>query len=338
METVYRKMDLDTVFPIQSVTNGLIVSKRGDVTISWELELPVAFSMTEGGYDDILTAFHSAIRILPPWTMVHRQDWFLYDRFMPCYDGRFLHDAYESHFAGRRFLTHRQFLFLTMAAKAVILPTGLRIESCHPVTPGLFPVDFILSTQFNGGGSGFGFRPALFFGNRHCVGSTLFDSYGSRFAFASTFPLIGCYCIGSSLFNSHSTGMALSSTLFHANGSRLALCSSFSTGHVQSIFTPGSDCFCSSIRTTMRSGFRSGVRTAMRSSTRTTVTTCLVPVIVLNGVIIVLGGGIQSVPDIDLFGAPHAYQIFKYNGVGIEDFQFRSLSQKVLHQSWFVQC
>ena len=118
METVYRKMDLDTVFPIQSVKDGLIVSKRGDVTIGWELELPVAFSLTEGGYDDILTAFLSAIRILPPWTMVHRQDWFLYDRFVPCYDGRFLHDAYESHFAGRRFLTHRQFLFLTMAAKA----------------------------------------------------------------------------------------------------------------------------------------------------------------------------------------------------------------------------
>ncbi|MBR5054117.1 MAG: DUF3875 domain-containing protein, partial [Bacteroidales bacterium] len=118
METVYRKMDLDTVFPIQSVKDGLIVSKRGDVTIGWELELPVAFSLTEGGYDDILTAFHSATRILPPWTMVHRQDLFLYDRFVPCYDGRFLHDAYESHFAGRRFLTHRQFLFLTMAAKA----------------------------------------------------------------------------------------------------------------------------------------------------------------------------------------------------------------------------
>ena len=33
METVYRKMDLDTVFPIQSVKDGLIVSKRGDVTI-----------------------------------------------------------------------------------------------------------------------------------------------------------------------------------------------------------------------------------------------------------------------------------------------------------------
>ena len=27
METVYRKMDLDTVFPIQSVKDGLIVSK-----------------------------------------------------------------------------------------------------------------------------------------------------------------------------------------------------------------------------------------------------------------------------------------------------------------------
>ena len=118
MDTVFRKMDLDSVFPVQCVKDGFLVSKRGDVTLGWELELPVAFSLTEGGYDDILLAFHSAFRILPPWTMVHRQDWFLYDRFVPCYDGRFLHDAYESHFAGRRFLTHRQFLFLTMTSKA----------------------------------------------------------------------------------------------------------------------------------------------------------------------------------------------------------------------------
>ncbi|MBR4133723.1 MAG: DUF3875 domain-containing protein [Bacteroidales bacterium] len=121
METVYRKMDLDTVFPVQSIKDGFIISKRGDITIGWELELPVAYSLTESGYDDILVAFHSAIRILPPWTMVHRQDWFLYDRFVPTYDGRFLHDAYESHFAGRRFLTHRQFLFLTMTSKAAAI-------------------------------------------------------------------------------------------------------------------------------------------------------------------------------------------------------------------------
>ena len=64
METVYRKMDLDTVFPIQSVKDGLIVSKRGDVTIGWELELPVAFSLTEGGYDDILTGAESTLKSL----------------------------------------------------------------------------------------------------------------------------------------------------------------------------------------------------------------------------------------------------------------------------------
>ena len=121
METVFTKMDLDSVFPVQGVRDGIIISKRGDVTIGWELELPVAFSLTEGGYDDILLAFHSAVRILPPWTMVHRQDTFLYERYVPCYDGRFLHDAYESHFAGRRHLTHRQLLFLTMTSKASAL-------------------------------------------------------------------------------------------------------------------------------------------------------------------------------------------------------------------------
>lgn len=125
METAFRKMDLDSVFPVQTVRDGVIVSKRGDVTVGWEIGLPVAFSLTEDAYDDILQSFYSAMRILPPWTMVHRQDWFLYDRFVPCYDGRFLHDAYESHFAGRRYLTHRQFLFLTMTSKGGSLrPNG----------------------------------------------------------------------------------------------------------------------------------------------------------------------------------------------------------------------
>jgi len=125
METAFRKMDLDSVFPVQAVRDGVIVSKRGDVTIGWEVFLPVAFSLTEEAYDDILQSLHAAVRILPPWTMVHRQDWFLYDRFVPSYDGRFLHDAYESHFAGRRYLTHRQFLYLTMTSKAGSLrPNG----------------------------------------------------------------------------------------------------------------------------------------------------------------------------------------------------------------------
>ena len=65
METAFRKMDLDSVFPVQCVKDGFVVSKRGDVTIGWEIDLPVAFSLTEGGYDDLLLAFHSAFRILP---------------------------------------------------------------------------------------------------------------------------------------------------------------------------------------------------------------------------------------------------------------------------------
>ena len=118
METTFRKMDLEAVFPVQTVRDGFLVSRRGDITVGWEIGLPVAYSLPEEGYDDILLAFHSAIRILPPWTMVHRQDWFLRDRYCPSFDGRFLHDAYEAHFAGREYLTHRQFLYLTMSSKA----------------------------------------------------------------------------------------------------------------------------------------------------------------------------------------------------------------------------
>lgn len=115
--------DLWEMLPVQKVLDGCVISKRGDVTVGWELTLPSMYSLEERGYDDIVTAFASAVKILPEWTVVHRQDVFCYERFEPENEpGEFIMRRWNRrHFAGRRYLTHHQYLFLTLASKGSAL-------------------------------------------------------------------------------------------------------------------------------------------------------------------------------------------------------------------------
>lgn len=121
MEMTYSHRRLGEVLPVMAVKDGWIFSKRGDVTIGWEMTLPVAFSLTEVEYDEIVQSFAAAAKLLPQWTMIHRQDVFLYEEYEGEYGKGFLSDCFNSHFDGRRYLTHRQYLFLTLTTKASAL-------------------------------------------------------------------------------------------------------------------------------------------------------------------------------------------------------------------------
>lgn len=118
METVGTKRDLYELIPLMDVCDGMLISRRGEVTIGWEMSMPVVYDAMEDGYDDIVNTFAAAAKLLPAWTMIHRQDIFVYDEYHGVYDGRYLSDCYSQHFEGRRFLRHRQFLYLTMTTKA----------------------------------------------------------------------------------------------------------------------------------------------------------------------------------------------------------------------------
>lgn len=139
METVGTKRDLYWLMPIMAVEDGVVISKRGEVTVGWELSLPVVYGLTEEGYDEVVNAFVNAAVLLPPWTMIHRQDVFTYDRWKGEYDGRYLSDCFNAHFEGRRFLAHRQFLYLTMSTKGSALKAnsqtaafGIRFSAGFP--------------------------------------------------------------------------------------------------------------------------------------------------------------------------------------------------------------
>ena len=123
MNTTYT--DYWETFPIHAVKDGVIISKRGDVTVGWEMTLPVCYSMDRDIIEGLNEKFFEAIRLLSPWMMVHRQDVYSVHRYVPEAKSSFLAGCYERHFEGRQYLQHRQFIWLTLASRASALrPTA----------------------------------------------------------------------------------------------------------------------------------------------------------------------------------------------------------------------
>ena len=125
------RLNLNTVkasdiFPVLGVVGGVVVSVKGAFTIGWELRLPRLYHQSERDYDSLIAAFSSACRVLPAWSMIHRQDLYTYEQYEPV-PGRaktYLEQCYERHFEGRRYLTGRSYLFLTIGNKSMLDKEG----------------------------------------------------------------------------------------------------------------------------------------------------------------------------------------------------------------------
>ena len=118
MEMNINVTDMERIFPLEGVDDGYILSRCGDVTVGWELTLPAAFSVDTDSYDAMLRSLAAAVRSLPDWWMVHRQDIYLERAYRS--EGRtaFLDEAYDRHFEGRVYPEGRHFLYLTMSSRA----------------------------------------------------------------------------------------------------------------------------------------------------------------------------------------------------------------------------
>ena len=106
--------DFWETFPLLTVKDGVIVSKRGDLTVGWKMTLPPAFSVSSESYTSMLQRMQGAIASLPPWMVVHRQDMFLKRKVKEEGGGGFLESRYSRHFNGREYLENTQNIFLTL--------------------------------------------------------------------------------------------------------------------------------------------------------------------------------------------------------------------------------
>lgn len=120
MRNILKAATLESKFPLLSVEHGCIISKDADITIGYKVDLPELFTVTSAEYEAIHSAWLKAVKVLPNFSVVHKQDWFIEENYTPDIqkdETSFLSRAFERHFNERPFLNHSCYLFLTKTTK-----------------------------------------------------------------------------------------------------------------------------------------------------------------------------------------------------------------------------
>ena len=120
MRNILKAATVESKLPLLSVEHGCIVSKDADITVVFRVELPELFTVTSAEYEGIHAAWCKAVRVLPQYSIVTKQDWFIREKYVSeLNDGNmsFLSRSYERHFNERPFLNHACYLYLTKTTK-----------------------------------------------------------------------------------------------------------------------------------------------------------------------------------------------------------------------------
>jgi conjugation system TraG family ATPase len=110
---------LEEMLPIMEVERDAILSKQGDLTIGFKVNLPELFTLSDRDYEGLHQAWVKAIKVLPKHSIFHKQDWFIQSKYRPDFskdDQSFLSLSSERFFNERPFLEHTCYLFLTKKA------------------------------------------------------------------------------------------------------------------------------------------------------------------------------------------------------------------------------
>jgi conjugation system TraG family ATPase len=111
---------IESRFPLLAVEHGCIISKDADITVAFHVELPELFTLTRTEYETIHSTWVKAVKVLPPYSIVHKMDWFIRESYQPDMSGEemsFLSRSFERHFNERPYLNHACYLFLTKTTR-----------------------------------------------------------------------------------------------------------------------------------------------------------------------------------------------------------------------------
>lgn len=104
------------ILPLFGVEYDCILSKQGDVTIAYEVELPELFTLSDQEYEVLHQSLIRAIKVLPAGTVFHKQDWFTQSKHAADFSAigvSFLSRASERFFNERPYLDHQCYIMLT---------------------------------------------------------------------------------------------------------------------------------------------------------------------------------------------------------------------------------
>ena len=120
MRNIMKAVTLESKFPLLAIENDCIISKDADITIAYKVTLPELYTVTGSEYEAIHSAWVKAIKVLPEFSIVHKQDWYIKENYSPQIkegEKSFLNRSFERHFNERPFLNHSCYLFLTKTTK-----------------------------------------------------------------------------------------------------------------------------------------------------------------------------------------------------------------------------
>ena len=134
MRGTLKTSTLESKFPLLRVENNCIISKFADITAAYRVSLPELFTLTGEEYEALHGAWLKALKVLPDYTVVHKQDFFIEERYTAPNDGSersFLARSYERHFNERPYLRHTCYLFVTKTTPERIRQTSASSVLCR---------------------------------------------------------------------------------------------------------------------------------------------------------------------------------------------------------------
>lgn len=120
MRNILKAATLESKFPILAVEHDCLISKDADITVAYRVRLPELFTVTSAEYEAMHAAWLKAVKVLPNYSIVLKQDWFTRENYTPRLereDISFLSRSFERHFNERPYLNHTCYLFLTKTTK-----------------------------------------------------------------------------------------------------------------------------------------------------------------------------------------------------------------------------
>jgi conjugation system TraG family ATPase len=112
--------ELEQLFPVWKVENDCLLSKGGDITMAFTVRLPEIFTLSNSEYEALHEVWLKAIRLLPPGSVLHKQDWFIASAYKADFtkdSDNFLRRSSDRFFNERPYLAHCCYLMITLKAK-----------------------------------------------------------------------------------------------------------------------------------------------------------------------------------------------------------------------------
>lgn len=138
-EKVGMEKRMEDLMPLMGIEHDCILSKQGDITVVYRVELPEIFTLSNQDYESFHQAWVKAIKILPKYCVLHKQDWFIDKKYRlqatapeNGQDESFLSRASDRFFNERPFLEHSCYIMLTKKPQGRKTPSSLFSSLTRP--------------------------------------------------------------------------------------------------------------------------------------------------------------------------------------------------------------